>query len=105
MIISISQRKTEHTNNITNNTTRHNHNNYEHHVIQKVNNHIEHISSYGTEINYYIKKSLNKKTYYNLYHDTFNFKKNEIISNSQHTEITNDFTETNTQTTNYIDEH
>ena len=28
-------KKIEHTNNITNNITRHNHNNYEHNVIQK----------------------------------------------------------------------
>ena len=34
MTVIISQRKIEHTNNITNNRTRHNHNNYEHDVIK-----------------------------------------------------------------------
>ena len=54
-------KKTEHTNNITNNITRHNHNNYEHKVIKKVNKHIKHINNYDTEINHYSNKSLNKK--------------------------------------------
>ena len=52
----------EHTSNITNNITRHNHNNYEHNVITKVNQRIKHMNNYDTEINYYNKKSLNKKT-------------------------------------------
>ena len=30
---------------------------------------------------------------------------NEIINNSQHTDITNNIIDTNTQTRNYIDEH
>ena len=46
------------TSNITNNFTRHNHNNYEHNVIKKVNRHLKHISNYGTEINCYSKKSI-----------------------------------------------
>ena len=97
--------KIKHTSNIANNIARHHHNNYEHNVIQKVNQHIKHISNYDTEINYYNKKSLNKKNYYNLYHDTFNFRKNEIICNSQQTGITNNILDTNTQTTNHIDEN
>ena len=40
------------------------------------------MNNYGTEINYYDEKSLNKKNYYYLYHDTFSFRKTEIISNS-----------------------
>ena len=51
----------------------------------------------------YSKKSLNKKNHYNFYHDTFNFRKNGIISNSQQTDITNNIIETNTQTINYTD--
>ena len=46
-----------------------------------------------------------KKNYHNLYHDTFNFEKNEIISNSPQTDITNNKIDTNTQTTNYFDEN
>ena len=56
---------------ITNNTTTHNHNNYEHNVIKKVSKHTKHINKYDTEIYYYKKKSLNKKSYYNFYHDIF----------------------------------
>ena len=67
--------------------------------------HIKHTNNYDTEINYYNKKSLNKNIYYNLYHDTFNFGKDEIISNSQQTDITSYIIETNTQTTNYIGEN
>ena len=48
-------KKIEHTSNITNNFTKHNHNNYEHNVIKTVNKHIKHIN--------------------NLYNDTFNFRK------------------------------
>ena len=47
----------EHTNNITNNITRHNHNNYEPNVFKTVK-HITHINDYATEINYYNKKPL-----------------------------------------------
>ena len=54
-------KKIEHKNNITNNTTRHNHNNYEHNVIKKVHKHIKHIINYDTEINHHSKKSPNKK--------------------------------------------
>ena len=103
MIIFIAERKREHTNNLTSNITKHNHNNYEHNVIKKDNIHIKHINSYGTERNYYNKKSLNKKNYYNLYHDTFNFR--TIISNPQRTDITNKKIETRTQATNYINEN
>ena len=90
------------TSNTTNNITRHNHNNYEHNVIKKVHKHIKHINNYDTEINYYSKKSLNKKNYYNFYNDSFNFRKIENISLSQQTDITNNIIETSTQTINYI---
>ena len=49
-------KKIEHTTNITNNITRHNHNNCEHNIIKKVNRHITHINSYGAEINHFNKK-------------------------------------------------
>ena len=58
-------KKNFNTSNIKNNITRHNHNNYEHNLI-KVHKHIKHINNYGTEINYYSKKPLNKKNYYNV---------------------------------------
>ena len=91
-----STKKIEHTTNITNNITRHNHNNYEHNVIKKVHKHITHINNYGTELNYYSKKSLNKKNYCNFYNDSFNFRKIENISLSQQTGITNNIIETET---------
>ena len=91
------------TSNITNNITRHNHNSYEHNVIKKIHKHIKHINNYDTGINYYNKKSLNKKQYYNFYHDDFNFRKIENISLTQQTDITNNTTETNNQTINYVD--
>ena len=59
------------TSNITNNITRHSHNNCEHHVIKNVHKHMKQINSYDTEISYYNKKSLNKKQYYNFYHYNF----------------------------------
>ena len=59
------------TSTVTNNITRHNHNNYEHNVIKYVHTHIKHINNYDTERSYYNKKSLNKKQHYNLYHDSF----------------------------------
>ena len=96
-------KKNFNTSNITNNVTRHNHNKYEHNVIKKVHKHIKHINNYDTEINYYNKKSLNKKQYYNFYHDNFNFRKIENISLTQQTDITNNITETNNQTINYVD--
>ena len=49
MIITISQRKWN-KQEITNNSKRHNHNNYEHNV--KLNAHIKHINNYDTEISY-----------------------------------------------------
>ena len=98
-------KKNFNTSNITNNITRHNHNNYEHNVIKKVHKHIKHINNYDTEINYYNKKTLNKKQYYNFYHDYFNFRKIENISITQQTDITNNITETNTQTINYVDDN
>ena len=61
-----------------------------------MNEYISHIDNYGTELNYYNKKSLNKAKYYNFYHDTFNFEKNDIINNSQQTDITNSIKDTNT---------
>ena len=103
MITIILQRKQNIKNNITNNTTTHNHNNYEHNVIKKVYKHIKHINKYDTEINHYSKKSPNKKNYYTFYNDNFNFRKVENISLSQQTDITNNIPETNTQTINYID--
>ena len=54
-------------------------------------------------MNYYNKKSLNKKNYYNFYNDNFNFRKIENISISQQTDITNNITETNNQTITYVD--
>ena len=45
-------KKLEHTSSTFNNTTRQNHNNYEHNVIQEINKHITHINNYGTEIQY-----------------------------------------------------
>ena len=102
LIISILLKNNFNTSNITNNITRHNHNNYEHNVIKKVHKHINNNNNYDTEINYYSKKSINKG-YHNSYHDTFNFGKIENISLSQQTDITNNITETNTQTINYVD--
>ena len=64
-------KKIHNTSNITNNITRHNHNNYEHNVIKKVHDHIKHINNHDTELNCYSKKSLNKKNYYNFYHGNF----------------------------------
>ena len=78
-------KKIEHTNNITNNTTRHNHNNYENNTIKKVHRHIQHISNYFTEINYYCKKSLNNHNYYNLYNDNLNATKiGNIVFHNKH---------------------
>ena len=65
--------------------------------------HIKNINSYDAEINYYNKKSLNKKQYYNFYHGNSNFRKIENISLTQQTDITNNITETNNQTITYID--
>ena len=77
-----------------------NHNNYEHNVINKVNKHnmfIAMILEYIVIIrNHAIKEN------HNFYHDTFNFRNNEL-SHSQQTDITNNLIETNTQTTNYIE--
>ena len=73
--------------------------------MAKVNKHIKHNNNLDTEVNYYSKQSLNKNKYHNFYHGTFNFTNNEIISNSQQTDITNNIIETNTQTTNYIGEN
>ena len=95
-------KKMEHTNNITNNITRHNHNNYEHNVIKKVHNQVTHSNNYDTEINHYSKESLNKKGYFNFFNDSFNFRKIENISLSQQTYITNIITETNAGTNNYV---
>ena len=90
------------TSNITNNITRHIHNNYEHNIVKTVNAHIKHINNYDTEITYHSKKSLNNNNY-NFYKDNLNFRKIENISISQQTYITNNLTETNTQTIIYID--
>ena len=61
MTVTIFTKNIEYTNNITNNITRHNHNNYEHNVIKKVNKHLKHINDYDTEINYYNNTPLNKQ--------------------------------------------
>ena len=74
MIIILSQRKCNiQANNITNNITRHNHNNYEHNVINMINEHFKRINNYDTENNYYNKKPFNTNNY-NLYTGTFNFR-------------------------------
>ena len=52
--------KIEHTNNLTNNISRHSHNTYEHNAIKQVTKHMKHINDYGTEVNCYNQKSLNK---------------------------------------------
>ena len=71
MINNYFCKEIEHKSDITNNTTRHDHNNYEHNVIKKVHKRIKHINSYDTEINCYSKKSFNKGNYYNFYNDSF----------------------------------
>ena len=48
----------EHTSDITNNITRHNHNNCEHNVIKKVNKHIKHNNNYDAGINYHLIKRI-----------------------------------------------
>ena len=58
-------KKISSTSNITNNITRHNHNNYEHNGIKKVHQHIKHTNNYDAGTNHYSKKSLKKKHYYN----------------------------------------
>ena len=90
--INYYAKKDFNTSNITNNITRHNHNNYEHNVVKNAPKHINNIHNYDTEINYYNKKSLHKKQYYNFYHDDFNFRKSENISLTQQTDITNNIT-------------
>ena len=64
---------------------------------------MKHINNYDTEINYYNKKSLNKKQYYNFYHGNFNFRKIENVSLTQQADITNNITETDNQTITYVD--
>ena len=71
--------------------------------MKKVNTHIKHMFSYDTEITYHNKKSLNKKNYYNFYNGNSHLIKIENISISQQTDITNNITETNNQTINYVD--
>ena len=51
----------EHTSNIRQAITRHNHNNYERNVIKHVDNHIAHSSSSDTEITCYNNISFNTK--------------------------------------------
>ena len=57
----------------------------------------------NTEISYYNEKSCNKKNDGNFYNGNFDFRKFEHTSLSQQTDITNNITETDTQTINYID--
>ena len=66
---------------------------------------MKHTSNYGTEVNYYNKKSLNKKQYYNFHHGNFNFRKIENISLTQQPDITYNITETNNQTITYVDDN
>ena len=61
-----------------------------------------HINHYGTGINYYSKKLLNKKNYYYFYHGNFSFRKIGNISLTQQTDITNNLTENIAQTINYV---
>ena len=91
------------TSNITNNTTIHINNNYGHNVIDTVNKHINQITNYDTEINHDNETSLNTTNYCNFYNDNYNFRNIENISLSQQTYITNNITETNAQTINYVD--
>ena len=70
-----------------------------------MNQHLKHINNYDTEVNHFSKKSTNKENCCNFYNDNFNFRKIENISLSQQTDITNNITETNTQTINYIGNH
>ena len=60
LLVTITILNSFNTSIITNNITRHNHNNYEHNVIKQVHRHIKHIHTYGTDINCYSKKSLNR---------------------------------------------
>ena len=62
-----------HQHNITNNTTIHNHNNYEHNVITQVHKHITHINNYDTDITHYSTNNSNNK-YYIFYTAIFNFR-------------------------------
>ena len=62
-----------------------------------------HINNYDTGINYYSKKSLSKNNYFHFYNDNLDFRKIGNISLSQQNDITNNITETNTQTINYVD--
>ena len=50
-----------------------------------------------------IRKPSIRTISYNLYNDTFNFRKIENISLSQQTDITHNIIEASTQTINYID--
>ena len=96
-------KKIEHKLNTTNDITRHNHNNYEHNVIKNVHKHIKHIDNYDIGVIFFSKKSLNKKQYYNFYHDNFNSRKIEDISLTQQIDITNNIFENITHTINYVD--
>ena len=89
------------TSNITNNVTRHN--NYEHNVTKNVHTHIKHINNYDNEVNYYSRKPLNNKQYYNSYNDNFNFRKIENTPLTRQTDITNDVIETTNQIITYAD--
>ena len=67
-----------------------------------MNKHIKHINNYGTEINYYSKASLYKKSY-KFCHGSFNFRKIENISLTQQTDVIHNTIENITQTINYVD--
>ena len=105
LLIIITTHKKFNTSNITNDITIHNRNNYEHNVIKHVHKHIKNINNYDTEINYCNKESLNKEQCYNFYHDNFNFRKIGNIPLTQQTDITNNITETNSQTITYVDDN
>ena len=51
-------KKIHNTSSITNDTTRHNHNNYEHNVIKRISKQIKHIDNYDAEMNYIIRTHL-----------------------------------------------
>ena len=60
------------------------------------------MNNYDTDVNYHNKKPLNKTNCYNFYNDNLNFRKIENISLSQQTDVTNNITETNTQTITFV---
>ena len=64
---------------------------------------MKNIHNYDTELNYFNKKSLNKKQHCNFYYDNSDFRKIENISLTQQAYITNNISETGNQTITYVD--